>query len=96
MLKSAQSKLYNNKIEECGNDSKAVNQVTILPTHSSTKELADRFAKFFETKVSMIRAGFHDTNQQCDFQIPHVECSFTDFSPVTENELRSIVMKSPT
>ena len=24
------------------------------------------------------------------------ECSFTDFSPVTENELRSIVMKSPT
>ena len=48
------------------------------------------------TKVSMIHAGFHDTNQQCDFQIPHVECSFTDFSPVTENELRSIVMKSPT
>ena len=105
MLDSAQAKFYNNKIAECGNDSKAVSHVmkeilqqkkeVKLPIHSSAKDLANRFAHFFEDKVSNIRAGFPDMNYPCDFHVPLPECSFTEFSSISEVELQRIVMKSP-
>jgi len=57
MLESAQTQFYNNRINECGNDTKAVSHVmneilqrkkeVKLPTHSSSKELADKFVQFF-------------------------------------------------
>ena len=66
-----------------------------LPVHSSAKYLADRFALFFEDKVPNIRDGFTDTNNPCDFHVLLPECSFTEFSPISEVELQRIVMKSP-
>ncbi|KAK2167823.1 hypothetical protein LSH36_23g00014 [Paralvinella palmiformis] len=87
MLEAAQAKLYNNKIAECGNDSKALGHVmkeilkqekeVKLPIHSSVKDLADRFAHFFEDKVSNIRAGFPDINYPYDFHVQLPKCSFT-------------------
>ncbi|KAK2153518.1 hypothetical protein LSH36_294g02072, partial [Paralvinella palmiformis] len=59
-----------------------------LPIHSSVKYLADRFAHFFEDKVSNTRTGFPEMIYPCDFHIPLTKCSFTV-------ELQRIVMKSP-
>ncbi|KAK2143079.1 hypothetical protein LSH36_880g01008 [Paralvinella palmiformis] len=96
ILEAAEAKFYNNKIAECDKDSKAVSHVmkeilqqqkeVKLPFHSSANHLVDRFAHFFQDKVSNIRAGFPDMKTKDQLTIFHYSPSYRrNLSPSSLN-----------
>ena len=70
LLESSKVPYYNQRIIDCGQDSKAMSQtmnellfrqkVSKLPEHSSAEELANRFSCFFKEKIDKIRDNLPD------------------------------------
>ena len=68
---------------------------TVLPAHSSEKNLADTFASFFTNKISKIRDTFSASGSFNDTP-DYVPPAFNTFKPVTEDEVRKCINGSPT
>jgi exonuclease III len=76
-----------------------------LPCNSSTKELADRFCQFFTDKIYKIRndlttiqsSQVTPTDNPCPSSdsLPHPPV-FSNFEPVTEEEVRKMIMSTKT
>ena len=103
--RQAKQDYYCQKIEESGSDQRKIFQIanelmnktkdTTLPSTSSSKELAEKFADFFTDKIAKIRDSFEQNptcmdsmNNQDDTQ--HIQ-HLTILAPTTEDELRKII-----
>ena len=85
---------------------KVVNELTnnknenVLPDHTSTQELADRFSHFFETKITDLRSKLDDKAQDLpdSDSEPHANLSATwdEFEPVSIDEMKEIFAKKST
>ena len=103
LLREKKKNHYNNIISE-SNDQKALFSVlhklcnvgeknSNLPSHSSSKELANRFAAFFQEKIIKIRSSFDSHNAKAQDTIEYEEPvpTFTEFKPATEAEIRKTI-----
>ena len=98
---------YQEKLIASGNDQKAIHKTanfllgrsksTVLPEHESSKELANRFGAFFTEKIVKIRQNLTSSDGASTNDIPAVPTipQLTEFAPVTEAELRKVILKSP-
>ena len=96
---------FRNLVRENGNDSKKLWQVlrsalhsspeAVLPSHESKKGLADRFVTFFSDKIAKIRNSFSSSDLFTLPPPPDV-LNFSCFKQVSQEEIRKIIMKSPT
>jgi len=98
---------YQEKLITSGSDQKAIyktanfllgrSRSTVLPEHESSKELANRFGAFFTEKIVKIRQnltssdGIHTNDIPDEHDIPQL----TEFAPVTEEDVRKVIAKSP-
>ena len=102
LCKDAMSSYYRSKIEECGNDTKALyrltdslmykNQNTKLPSHDDPTELANDFVAFFSDKVRKIARSFPIQSDQCsESPNQNVNC-LNSFKPITAEELKKLIL----
>ena len=68
---------------------------SVLPAHSSKKNLADSFVNFFSDKIAKIRDCFSSTDQ-FDLSPVTPPTAIADFKQVSETEVHKIIMNSPT
>ena len=94
---------YNKKINDCNGSKELYNCVnelldrkksSVLPSHDSTAELAERFNKYFVDKICDIRKSFPPYEAALDDS----GGSFTGipleaFKPATDDEIRGLIMK---
>ena len=105
MVNKDKASYFRNLVSENTNDSKKLLQVlcsalhlspkTVLPSHESKKGLADRFVTFFSDKIAKIRKSFSSSDSFTvppPLDVPNFSC----FKQVPEEEIRKIIMKSPT
>ena len=102
MLTERKKKKISRKIEECGSHSKKlfqlVNHLTDhkpelpLPTRRSDKELADKFANFFFSKIVKLREELdhHPLYQPSKSVIP----KFSNFRKLEEDQVKKLVMNT--
>ena len=103
-IRSAKSLYYHNKIEECGNDQKALFGVIkniMQPPKASTpltdERQADNFNTFFVEKIEKIHSTFPELEPaQSHNNANAFTPSLSTWRPVDEQEVRNVVMKSPT
>ena len=67
----------------------------VLPSHESKKGLADQFVTFFSDKIAKIRNSFSSSDSLTLPPPPDVP-NFSCFKQVSQEEIRKIIMKSPT
>ena len=97
LLLDTKATYFDERITECGNDSKAISKIiddllfrhktTKLPAYSSAQDLANRFATFFKEKIDKIRDELPDCSD-IDLNIPQ------DKPPSTQEEVWKIICKS--
>ena len=106
LLESSKVSHYNQRIIDCGQDSKAMSQtmnellfrqkISKLPVHNSAEELANRFSCFFKEKIYKIRDNLPDCSD-INLEIaqsPPVS-TLTVLRNTTEAEVWKIICKSP-
>ena len=74
---------------------------TSLPKHESKEELCNRMANFFDEKIQLIHNGLVELQVDSleldsDRQFPDTGECLTDFSPLTEDEVRKLIKQSAT
>ena len=67
-----------------------------LPVHRSEKSLADKFASFFNEKIAKIRDSFDPSDTKFTTHPPYDPPSLTTFAQVSVNEVKKIILASPT
>ncbi len=75
------------------------NQANSLPAHDSAKNLADKFAQFFVSKIERIRKDLNDDSQRpCASKFPDScaeSCTpLAHFREVSQEEIRKLIIKS--
>ena len=106
-LYSAKSNYYCKKIAECQNDQRAVykilntltgsSDVSPLPDHSSSEELANKFVKFFDGKVKRIITSLPSIMNESSIDSPVTSViSLGSFHTVSEDTVLKTVMASAT
>ena len=104
-IKKAKQTFYTKTIEENSHDSKNLwknlnailhrNPVKVLPSNVSALNLANSFSSFFVEKIKNIHSGFPISSSRT--KNPNTTtCNLSTFTKVTENEVRKVVMASPT
>ena len=72
---------------------------TSYPPHTSEKELADNFSRFFNNKISNIRENLdsqkNTVNDQYKTENAKFTVPFNEFKALNEDEVRELVKKSP-
>jgi hypothetical protein len=106
MLDQAQHQYFNEKLTDCGTDTRAANRImneimhckreVKRPTHSCPRELPEIFGEFFDAKIACIRSSFPVIPHADDYHVPACIPSMTNFPLATEKEIKRIVAKSPT
>ena len=76
-------------------------QQSVLPSHECTKELADKFVKYFIDKIAEIRKNLVKSPVETPSHLQHINPEFTgvsfeQFQCVTEEDVRKIIHSSPT
>ena len=106
MLLDSKATYFNERITECGNDSKAISKIiddllfrhktTKLPAYSSAQDLANRFATFFKEKIDKIRDELPDCSD-IDLNIPQDKppSTLSFLQTTTQEEVWKIICKSP-
>ena len=100
MCKSAKAEYYHEKIDDCGNDTKKMFQITdslmkgsrerVLPSHECPEMLSNDLVGFFSDKVKKISNMFPAGSDGgvTPLQTAHL----TDFQPVTAEQVRKIIL----
>lgn len=113
MLYEAKRTFYSDKITECSGNQKEMYKITkslmgigydtVLPSHGSKEELADKFMDFFTSKIVSIRSSIRQTvdaaqglNDFCIGETPFTGQLLTEFFPVSTDEVRRVLSKAPT
>ena len=100
---------FNSAIANCSGNQKEIykllrrltNKPTkpVYPEAPSDQVLANRFSDFFKSKIDNVNEQFTNTSgSQYQSQQPSSSCTctFGEFSPVSQDELRKYIMRSPT
>ena len=94
---------YSKKIDGCNGNSKSlfecvnklldIKQDTVLPSHNSSQELANRFKTYFKRKISNIRKSFSSNTNSAEDSAKSVdnEMILDRLEPTTEEEIRFII-----
>lgn len=103
MIEVAKTSHFSTKLAE--SDPKAVQsvldellfrkQVPKLPDRLCDLDLANRFAAFFRDKVEKIRINLPQVHDGLDFDVPRTSAMLSGFRLVTSDEVRRLVIKSP-
>lgn len=108
LARQAKQNYYSNMISESNDNRqlfKVVNELTnnktanVLPDHTSSQELANRFACFFDEKIVKIRDKLQGNQSQAT-NVPGTPTPdplppvWDEFTPATPEEVKKIVMKS--
>ena len=109
LIKVAKTMHYNNKVEDCGNDQKAlfnlIKQLTSqsstqkLPSHDSIEEVLEKFSTFFVSKIHNIRQNLDKEGNGTDTSIngnENIPAQLASFDPVSVDSITKVIMKSPT
>ncbi len=102
---------FTSKIAECGCSQKGLSGISknlmghkgkiILPSYSSGNDLANKFSDFFTKKTATIRDTIiNNGSSMSDTIVMSADVKFegqhlTHFKPATQDEVRIVVMKSP-
>jgi len=70
-------------------------QISILPEDSSDSSLANKFCNYFVDKINVIRNLFSKSDSCSPEPLTQPPC-FSEFSPVSCDEVRKIIINSPT
>ena len=95
---------YRNEINDCEGKTKMlfkcvnrlldVKQDSVLPTHDSSVELANKFQTYFKEKIDIIRNQFPTSSEHTSNNIDTFTGTILEtFEPATEDEIRSIIME---
>ena len=104
MVSNAKRNFYQGVISKCTSSKelfKSVNSLCgktkdkILPSHTSLKELADRFGTFFIDKVSNIRRDLDSADAAPPSFEPFYGVPMNVFKPVSTDEVEKIILSSP-
>jgi hypothetical protein len=105
LLEVTKNNFINNKLIECGKNSKQLWHVinsslhrqsaVQLPDHSTKVNLANDFITFFDEKVRNLVVQFKASPLVSSVSFP-VESVLEDFNFVTQIEMERVIMKSPT
>jgi exonuclease III len=111
LLVKSKSTYYSNKISECGRNQKQLFKITqnlmgqkgevILPSSFSDEDLANKFSDFFISKITTIRERIDaDNSPVSESVVMSADVRFegqplTQLEPSTQDEVRNIIMKSP-
>jgi hypothetical protein len=111
LLTVSKKTYFSNKIAECGCSQKDLFRITknlmgqkgeiILPSYSSGNDLANKFSDFFTKKTATIRDTIiNNGSSMSDTIVMSADVKFegqhlTHFKPATQDEVRIVVMKSP-
>ena len=68
-------------------------QESVLPEHTSSFELANKFAKYFKEKIQKIRDSFPAVRSQTETEDHFEGTPLVEFQPATEEEIRTIVLE---
>ena len=105
MIEEAKTSYYSASVDMCDGDQKSLysvvnnllhkNKEPVLPSSSSDLILANEFSDYFVGKIENIRSSF---SKHCE--MPNDDSSvhvtrISEFEPATEEEVRKILMKSP-
>ena len=98
---------FSNAINDASGDQKklyniiksltSVNHENPLPNHDSLLQLANDFGNFFIVKIETIRRNIDSITTESLLEMDHspdCEIKFSSFKPLTEAEVRKLVMKS--
>ena len=71
-------------------------QKPVLPSHDSPNALSESFSNFFISKIKKIRTDIDVLNyNSVDLELPLFGgLSFESFSPVTEDEVKKVIIKA--
>ena len=104
LVSSAKSKAYSDKINKSKGNSKLLwreinsilhrSPVLILPDSSDDKTLANKFASFFDNKITDIHSSFSSVSESTSSPNSKPN-SWTHFNQVTEEEVLKIMRSSP-
>jgi hypothetical protein len=107
-LYNAKCSFYNSKILDCGNNFKAMFSIigdllhnkkpTKFPDHDCSTDIAKQFADYFMSKIVTIRSNMQSCISESapsTSQARHRISSWTEFVPVSEEDLSEIITKSP-
>ena len=111
MIKNAKIDYYSSQINESAGDQKKLfkvidnllhkSKIPVLPSSDSDDSLATKFADFFHQKIENIRKTFNVTGPNVSSHCTSSNSSLpqtytlTCFAPTDEEEIRKVVMKSP-
>ncbi|XP_071965651.1 uncharacterized protein [Antedon mediterranea] len=106
MVRKAKANYYIGLCEEHAADQKGLfkivnqllhhRQVSPLPDSHSDLDLANRFCQFFTDKIKIIRDDFKIDDMSFNEPVTAVHQHLTTFTPASQDEIRNILMKSPT
>ncbi len=107
MLQAAKKEYYSGMVSKNSQDSKALFKVidkllhrdrqSPLPSSDSREQQATDFSEYFTDKIQTIRVSLEqDTDSVTEpDDMPPVECTLSEFRPATEDEVRKLLMTSP-
>ena len=105
MCHSARCDHYSKKVQECGTDQKAMFRIikelfhestgSQYPDYDSINSLVEGFSDYFIGKIELIRAKLDAVDCELPLDTP-CDVSFSDFSPFSSDDVRKLIMKSPT
>lgn len=111
LIVHAKQDFFHEKLSDCSGNSKMLfktvdsllhrKKQTILPSHESAKQLADKFANFFTQKVSRIHNSLVQSQaQMAGTDNPGAEdqpsvCKLSSFAPATKDEILKLIRQSP-
>lgn len=107
MMSKAKSACYSDMIKTSSSDPKSLwrtfNTIlhrcapTKLPSYTSISSLAEKFGNFFVDKITIIRSSFPAAGEAEVCDSPFVSRTLLQgFTPATEEEVRRLVLSSPT
>ena len=111
LIKNAKIDYYSSQINESAGDQKKLfkvidnllhkSEIPVLPSSDSDESLATEFADFFHQKIETIRKTFNVTSSydsshciSSSSSLPQTH-KLTSFAPTDKEEIRKIVMNSP-
>jgi len=108
LIGQAKMDYFSGLVQERAGDQKALfklvnslmnkSQTTPLPPHESLKELTDEFGKFFIDKIDQIQKhldAIRSSLPPSSTEKPMCETSMDRLEPASEDEIKKLVMKSP-
>ena len=108
LFAKAEESYYNSKVQECGDDARAIFRIvnnllhkkgSVLPTCDSISNLAQDFSDFFITKVAKIQKELVEIRDNSSaFMLGELESPCTaimdEFRPIAQTEVKSLIAKS--